>query len=59
MNLSDHRKHKIYIAAKMGLNLGSEDPTEINFYNLVKSEMIKDSKFRYLGILEKINLTNA
>ena len=42
MNLSAHRKHKIYIAATMGYGLGSEDPEEVAYYKQIKEEMKKD-----------------
>ena len=44
MNLSAHRKHKIYIAATMGYGLGSEDPEELDYYNQIKEEMNKNRK---------------
>ena len=42
MSLSSYRKHKIYIAAKMGYGLGSEDPEELVFYEMIKKEIEKD-----------------
>ena len=39
MTLSFHRKHKIYIAAKMGYGLGSEDPEELAYYEMIKNEL--------------------
>ena len=50
MNLSAHRKHKIYIAATMGYGLGSEDPEEVAYYKQIKEEMKKDRENRNLGI---------
>ena len=50
MSLSSHRQHKIYIAAKMGLGLGSEDPEELALYEMIKKEIEKDSKNRNMGI---------
>tara|TARA_B100000700_G_scaffold220826_1_gene243097 strand:+ start:405 stop:569 length:165 start_codon:yes stop_codon:yes gene_type:complete len=50
MNLSAHRKHKIYIAATMGYGLGSEDPEEVAYYKQLKEEMKKDRKNGNLGI---------
>ncbi len=38
MSLSHHRKHKIYIAAKMGYALGSDDPEELAYYEMIKNE---------------------
>ena len=51
MNLSAHRKHKIYIAAIMGYALGSEDPAELSFYEMIKKETEKDRRSRSMGIL--------
>ena len=42
MSLSSHRQHKIYIAAKMGLGLGSEDPEELALYEKIKKERKKE-----------------
>ena len=50
MNLSAHRKHKIYIAATMGYGLGSEDPEEFAYYKQIKEEMKKDRENGNLGI---------
>tara|TARA_Y100001968_G_C19013460_1_gene551728 strand:+ start:394 stop:558 length:165 start_codon:yes stop_codon:yes gene_type:complete len=50
MSLSSHRKHKIYIAATMGYALGSEDPDELAFYEIIKNELEKDRKNRNIGI---------
>ena len=50
MNLSAHRKHKIYIAATMGYGLGSEDPEEVAYYKQLKEEMKKDRENGNLGI---------
>ena len=50
MILSPHRKHKIYIAATMGYGLGSEDPEELEYYNMIKHELDKDRKNRNMGI---------
>ena len=38
MSLSLHKKHKIYIAARMGFGIGSEDPEELAYYDMVKKE---------------------
>ena len=48
MNLSAHRKHKIYIAATMGYGLGSEDPEEVAYYKQIKEEMKQDREIRNL-----------
>tara|TARA_B100001029_G_scaffold140898_1_gene120299 strand:+ start:210 stop:374 length:165 start_codon:yes stop_codon:yes gene_type:complete len=50
MNLSSHRQHKIYIAASMGYGLGSEDPEELAYYEMIKKELEKDSQNRNMGI---------
>ena len=44
MSISHHRKHKIYIAAKMGYGLGSEDPEEVAYYKMIKNEIAKTKK---------------
>ena len=46
MTLSNHRKHKIYIAVRMGYGLGSEDSEEMDYYNQIKEEMNEDRKKR-------------
>ena len=38
MTLTPHKQHKIYIAATMGYGLGSEDPKELAYYELVKKK---------------------
>ena len=48
MSLSYHRKHKIYIAAKMGFELGSVDPEELAYYDRIKNE-IKKNKNIYIN----------
>ena len=50
MGLSSHRKHKIYIAATMGYGLGSEDPEELAFYEIIKKEIEKDRESKNMGI---------
>ena len=50
MSLSSHRQHKIYIAATMGYELGSEDPEEIALFEIIKNEVDKDRKHRNMGI---------
>ena len=47
MSLSHHRQHKIYIAATMGYGLGSEDPEEIAYYDMIKNKIEKNKN---LGI---------
>ena len=42
MSLSSHRKHKIYIAATMGYGLGSEDPEELAYYEMIKNQKVKN-----------------
>ena len=50
MNLSPHRQLKIYIAATMGYGLGSEDPDELAYYDMIKDVIEKDRKNRNMGI---------
>ena len=50
MSLSHHRQHRIYIAATMGYGLGSEDPEELAYYEMIKKKIEKDSKNRNMGI---------
>ena len=50
MSLSSHRQHKIYIAATMGYGLGSEDPEELAYYEMIKEKIEKDRKNRNMGI---------
>ena len=50
MSLSSHRKHKIYIAATMGYGLGSEDPEELIFYEMIKTAIERASGNRNMGI---------
>ena len=38
MSLSPHKQHKIYIAARMGFGIGSEDPEELAYYEMIKKE---------------------
>tara|TARA_Y100001968_G_C19296656_1_gene686962 strand:+ start:838 stop:1005 length:168 start_codon:yes stop_codon:yes gene_type:complete len=42
MSLSFHRKHKIYIAATMGYGLGSKDPEELAFFEMIKKKIDQD-----------------
>ena len=50
MTLSPYRKHRIYIAAMMGYGLGSDDPEELAYYEMIKSKVIKDRNSRNMGI---------
>ena len=50
MTLSPHRQHKIYIAATMGYGLGSEDPEELKYYQMIKGEIKKIKKSRNMGV---------
>ncbi len=50
MNLSSYRQQKIYIAATMGYGLGSEDPEELAYYEMIKKEIRKDRENRNIGI---------
>ena len=45
MSLSHHRQHKIYIAATMGYGLGSEDPEEIAYYEMIKNKIKQNISF--------------
>ena len=45
MSLSHHRQHKIYIAATMGYGLGSEDPEEMDYYEMIKNKIEKNKNF--------------
>ena len=42
MSLSHHRQHKIYLAATMGYGLGSEDPEELAYYEIIKKEIARN-----------------
>ena len=50
MSLSSYRKHKIYIAATMGYGLGSEDPEELAFFEMIKKKIEEDRKNKNMGI---------
>tara|TARA_Y100001968_G_scaffold286149_1_gene286615 strand:+ start:497 stop:661 length:165 start_codon:yes stop_codon:yes gene_type:complete len=50
MTLSSHRKHKIYVAATMGYCLGSEDPEELAFFEMIKKKIEDDRKNKNMGI---------
>ena len=50
MSLSSHRKHKIYMAATMGYGLGSEDPEELAFFEMIKKKIEEDRKYKNMGI---------
>ena len=39
MPLSSYRMHKIYVAATMNYNLGSDDTEELAYYNKIRKEM--------------------
>tara|TARA_Y100001968_G_scaffold144155_1_gene131654 strand:+ start:754 stop:918 length:165 start_codon:yes stop_codon:yes gene_type:complete len=49
MPLTHHRQHKIYIAAAMGYGLGSEDPEELAYYEMIKEKIEKDREKRNMG----------
>ncbi len=49
MSLSSHKKHKIYIAATMGYGLGSDDPEELDLYEMINKEIEKDRNNRNIG----------
>ena len=42
MTLSPHRQHKIYVAATMGYGLGSDDPEELAYYEMIKNQKEKN-----------------
>ena len=50
MTLNPHKQHKIYIAATMGFGLGSDNPEELAYYDIIKKEIEKDRKNRNMGI---------
>ena len=39
MTLSSYRMHRIYLAATMGYDLGSDDPEEVAYYKQLRKEM--------------------
>ena len=47
MSLSPHRQHKIYIAATMGYGLGSEDPEELAYYEMIKNKIEKNKNIGF------------
>ena len=47
MSLSPYRQHKIYIAATMRYGLGSEDPEELAYYEMIKNDI---EKSKHIGI---------
>lgn len=47
MTLSPHRQHKIYVAATMGYGLGSDDPEELAYYEMIKNQ---NEKNKNIGI---------
>tara|TARA_B100000579_G_C22281375_1_gene598395 strand:- start:268 stop:432 length:165 start_codon:yes stop_codon:yes gene_type:complete len=49
MSLSHHRQHRIYIAATMGYGLGSEDPEELAYYEMIKKKIEKDRENRNIN----------
>ena len=58
MPLSSYRMHKIYLAANLNYGLGSDDPDELAYFNIIKKErenMKKDPIKK--GIT--LNLNNA
>jgi len=48
--MSSHRQHKIYVAATMEFELGSEDPEELALYKIFKKKIEKDRNNRKMGI---------
>ena len=44
MALSSYRMHRIYLAAIMNYDLGSDDPEELAYYNKIRKEMDKIEK---------------
>ena len=45
MSLSPYKKHKIYIAATMEYGLGSKDPEELAYYEMIMNEIAKNKNF--------------
>ena len=39
MPLSSYRVHRIYLAATMNYDLGSDDPEELAYYHKIRKEM--------------------
>ena len=39
MPLSSYRMHRIYLAATMNYDLGSDDPEELAYYNKIRKEI--------------------
>ena len=39
MALSSYRMHRIYLAATMNYGLGSDDPEELAYYNIIRKEI--------------------
>ncbi len=39
MSLSSYRMHRIYLAATMDYDLGSEDPEELAYYKKIRKKM--------------------
>ena len=39
MSLSSYRMHRIYLAATMNYDLGSDDPEELAYYHKIRKEM--------------------
>ena len=50
MGLSSHRKHKIHMAATMGYSLGSEDPEELAFFEIIKKKIDNNRENKNMGI---------
>ena len=50
MALTSYRQHKIYLAATMGYDLGSDNPEEIAYFNKLKEEIKKNKMNRNMGI---------
>tara|TARA_B100000941_G_scaffold202297_1_gene147274 strand:+ start:171 stop:317 length:147 start_codon:yes stop_codon:yes gene_type:complete len=44
MPLSSYRMHRIYFAATMNYDLGSDDPEELVYYNKIRKEMAEMKK---------------
>ena len=49
MTLTPHRKQKIYLAAMMGCEIGSDDAEEIIYFKKVKAEIKKAKKNVNIG----------
>ena len=56
MSLSSYRIHKIYLAATMNYDLGSNDPEELTYYNKIRKEIDNMKKEKELLFSESIKV---